>query len=134
MVVSLDKKTRLVTIGVLIVGVLSLSCKSIRPTKDNLIGKWVMTSHPQDSYKLHDTIEFRNNKVFISTIVPSTTNSGKWNYRQGKIKLKSCLHSADNLYKCRDFKWEWQIIEINENRMIILQNDKELRIEYKIIE
>ena len=134
MVVSLDKKSGLIIIIILIIGSLSLSCVSIRPTKNELIGKWVMTNHPQDSYQLHDTIELQNNRVFISTTVPNTTNFGKWTFRHGKIKLKSCLHSADNPNKCRDFNWEWKIIEISRNRMIIIQNNKDLRIEYKRIE
>ena len=134
MVVSLDNKTGLIIICILIIGTISLSCASIKPAKYELVGKWVMTNQSQDSYHLHDTIEFQNNRVFISTTVPNTENTGKWTFRQGNIRLKSCLHSADNPYKCRDFKWEWQIIEYSRNQMIILQNDKELRIEYKRID
>ena len=85
MVVSSVKRIVLIFFGMLIIGVLSWSYKSNRPTKDEMIGKCVMTNYFQDSYKFHDSIEFQNNKAFISTIVPNTINFGKWNYSQGKI-------------------------------------------------
>ena len=104
--------------------------------KDDLLGKWIITNLEPNSYKLHDTIEFQPDKKFESSIVTNTTNTGKWTLRGTKIKLKSCLHSEDNPYKCRDFMWAWIISEFDSKSMTIRQvnNDNELIIRYEKIE
>ncbi len=104
--------------------------------KEHICGKWIMINFEQNPYELHDTIIFKKNKEFQTSIVPQTINIGKWNLVRNRIKLKSCLHSSDNPYKCRDFKWDWIVLELSKNRMKIkqLDNSDGKIIEYKKIE
>ena len=101
--------------------------------KTQIYGKWILLNHDQDAYKLHDTIIFENNKEFQTSIVPATTNIGKWSFRSNKLKLKSCLHSSDNPFKCRDYKWIWIVMEFDEDQMKIKQiyNTDEIILIYK---
>ncbi len=128
-----NKKVGSVIVGLLIISLLSYSCKSIQPTNDELVGKWVITNHKQESFILHDTIEFDIDRFFNTTIVANTNNTGKWKKIQSKIILKSCLHTVDNPNKCRDFKWKWLITEFESDRMIIIQNGEEKSLEYRRI-
>lgn len=103
----------------------------------NLVGTWTLTE--SESYRIHDTITILEDGSFRSRIVDNSINEGKWRKRwfhSDQFILKSCLHSSDNPYKCRDYKWTWEILEYGDDYFIVLQTwgDRERRLEYKRVD
>lgn len=100
-------------------------------------GTWVIVNPELEEYHIHDTIVFNKDNTFTSTIVKGTINVGKWRrktFKKNELKLKSCLHSQDNIYKCRKFEWVWELIEITDKKTIrIIQksNDENIELIYK---
>ena len=118
---KLYKNLKVFILGIVLIGLFSsLTIRHDFPIE----GKWVLTKGLVDEYHVHDTIIFKSNRTFSSTIVKGTVNEGKWQrlfFRRNVIKLKSCLHGPDNIYKCRKFKWEWEIKDIRQNGMIVIE-------------
>ncbi|MGZ5245191.1 MAG: lipocalin family protein [Bacteroidia bacterium] len=94
-----------------------------RINKSKLIGKWVISNFEPSSYKIHDTIEFENNKRMITSIVSNTKNYGKWRLNKNKLVMKACLHNSDNPFMCRNFNWIWTIEKLSEDSMFVKPNN-----------
>jgi hypothetical protein len=94
--------------------------------KKSLIGTWIVTNSNKEDYHIHDTITFELRGEFRTTIVANTINTGNWSKRwfgQNKqLKLKACLHSADNIYKCRKHNWIWEIKQVDEDELEVIQH------------
>ena len=100
-------------------------CLTTTSQENTIVGTWSITNVELDNYHIHDTVTFKSNGEFLTTTVKQTTNEGRWSYRllkSNELKLRACLHSADNPYKCRDFKWNWVIEKINDTELVIVQN------------
>jgi len=92
---------------------------------ENILGCWTLTNKKMENNNFHDTITFNPDYSFYTKIYKNTTNSGDWKLSGNKMILKSCLHSADNKYKCRDFVWKWNVDRINKDSLIITDIDGE---------
>ncbi|MBL4703653.1 MAG: hypothetical protein JKY54_03980 [Flavobacteriales bacterium] len=122
----------------LLIGIITLMSSTTFSQENPFSGQWTLVSNERKNYHIHDTINLASNGSFTTSTVPGTMNSGTWKpqlFKRNNLKLNACLHSTDNLNKCREFKWTWQVTEIDNQTMNIIQTSKisseEIKLTYK---